>query len=111
MAPMSTLATFPVHPWKPRLSFWFIFRKTIVLRDALFTILLQTIIFPTIKALGILRSEAFSTLVTVSLQMTLFSATEALSTLILETSSYSLILAWCVLEPALVGLGFLIHRL
>jgi hypothetical protein len=51
----------PEVVWKPRPSL------NIALRDALFTILLQ---MTTVKALGIVRSETFISLVTSSLQMT-----------------------------------------
>lgn len=56
----------------------------------MFTILLQ-MIFITIKAPGVLRSESFNRLVTASLHMSVYPAIEALLILILETSNYSLI--------------------
>lgn len=57
----------------------------------MFTILLQITIFLTIKALGILRPETFSGLVTVSLQMIIISSTvNALCILRSKTSSYGL---------------------
>ena len=106
---MATLATLLKHSWKPRPSFWFIFRKIVALRDALFTILLQMTTIPTIKALSILRFELFSGLVTVSLEMTLFPAIEVLGILISEISSYSLTydITWYILE--LIPVVSLIH--
>jgi hypothetical protein len=35
ITPVATLASSPVHPWKPRPSFWLIFRKITAFRNAL----------------------------------------------------------------------------
>jgi hypothetical protein len=60
------------------------FRKTIALRNGLFTFWAQSAVFLAVNTLDILRSEAFG-LVIVSLQKIVFPTIEALGILILKT--------------------------
>lgn len=67
MGPVAILVTLPVHSWKPRPSFCFIFRISIALRDTVITVLFQMTVFPTVKAPGIFRPKALTSLVKVFL--------------------------------------------